>query len=109
MSDINHINPDDTIKPLAEDNDPLGREIGDALGLQRMDQPHQRHGQPQSLRGIPKPSAKRGDLQRPPHDAGERQRRQHVNQEIDRMVTPHLQAADGVVEREGKGDEWPPL
>ena len=44
---------------------------------------------------------------RPPHDSEQRQAGEKVDQQVQRMVAPHVQAADCVVEREGKIEQRP--
>jgi|GEM_PF-6287050 len=83
------------------------REIVHHLGLQRMDGPEHRHGQGQRPRGRLETLAQDGEQEGAPDEAKQGARREEMNREIKRVVTPHGRPAHRVVERESEVGERP--
>ena len=75
-------------------------DVADALGLERVDDPEERHGegQPGGLRVAGR--ACRAQEKRPPHDVEEQQPGQQVHEEVEHVVALHVVTAERVVERE---------
>ena len=82
-------------------------EVGHTLGLKGMGHPEQRHRQrePRSRVSVAGPQAL--GQQRPSDEAKERQGRQDMDHQVDDVVSPHVEAAEGVIEGERQLHRWP--
>ncbi|OPY92343.1 MAG: hypothetical protein A4E73_01223 [Syntrophaceae bacterium PtaU1.Bin231] len=82
-------------------------DIGDRLGLQGMECPEKRAGEGQGRRRVPVPVFQRAGQEGPSQNPEEAEGRRQVDEEIQQMVAPGIEAAHGVVQGEGEVHDRP--
>ena len=77
-------------------------DVGDAFGLEGVDEPDGCHGRGQPGGSLRVAGAQRLAFQGAAHDAEEQQAGQEVDGEVEGMVAPNVQPAEGIVDRQGE-------
>ena len=85
---------------------PLSK-IGHRLGLERVEGPECGNGQPQRRGGSAEAVAHRRQQQGPPQDAKQQQGRRQMDGQVGGVKAPDVQAAHGIVDRQGEVQQRP--